>query len=118
MNSVQYPRLILPEGFNERSAYEANAKGWMVAQLEADDGRRYPLFFYDPVRLQQDLETYIEDGEACLAEPGMIVLPEITIEAAERAVAFLWRRGYFASLLAERSKPAPSLQFNSNTIAA
>ena len=118
MNSVQYPRLILPEGFDERSAFEAASKGWLTAQLEADDGRRYPLYFYDPVRLQQDLAGYVEDGEPCLAEPGMIVLPEVTVEAAERAMHFLWRRSYFASLTAESGKPALSRQFNPNAMAA
>ena len=35
--------------------------------------------FYDPVRLQQDLEEEVKAGRPLIAEPGMIVIPEITL---------------------------------------
>jgi hypothetical protein len=54
------------------------------------DYLRYRVCFYDPVRLQQDLtdETYI-------AEPGLIVINELTKNNMEKAVCEIWLEGYF-----------------------
>ena len=103
MKLSSYPRLLFPQGFDERSAFEMTSKGYVSAQVETADGAQHPVFFYDPVRLQQDLESVTAQGEPCLTEPGLVILPEVTVEAAERAVQFLWQRGFFAGLNAERS---------------
>lgn len=104
MKSQDYPRVIFPEGFDERAAFEMTLKGWVRAQVETEDGQLYPICFYDPVRLQQDLAEAVKLGEPCLAEPELVVLPEVTREAAQQAVRFLWQRGFFASMKAERSE--------------
>jgi hypothetical protein len=40
------------------------------------NGRRVvEFFFYDVVRLSQDLEAVQESGGVCIGEPGMIVVP-------------------------------------------
>lgn len=88
-----------PEDFDERAAWEANNKGWLAGVVvELDDGSLYPLFFYDPVRLRQDLECEAGQGRPYLAEPGLIILPEVTPEAINRAVHDLARDGYFTHL--------------------
>jgi hypothetical protein len=107
MKPVEYPRLLLPEGFDERAAFEVSSKGWLSTQVETYDGRLYPIFFYDPVRLQQDLE---DGSELCLAEPGMVVLPEVTVEAAEAAVRHLWLKGYFNHLQAQQKYQTQPIQ--------
>ncbi len=33
-----------------------------------------------------------------MAEPGLIILPEVTREAMENVVRQLWKQGYFKSL--------------------
>lgn len=39
-----------------------------------------------------------ELGTPFLAEPGLIILPEVTREGMENAVRQLWEQGYFESL--------------------
>lgn len=53
---------------------------------ETDNGKRHRLFFYDPVRLRQDLEEEIRQGRAAVAEHGLIVVPEVTKENIEKAL--------------------------------
>lgn len=55
------PRLLLREPFDERTVWEVSRKGWYSgATVELPDGSRHPIFFYDPVRLAQDLQAEIE----------------------------------------------------------
>ena len=49
--------------------------------------------FYDPVRLNQDLESVQESGEACLAEVGLIILPSVTRKYMEKPFQQLSGRG-------------------------
>jgi hypothetical protein len=66
--------------------------------VELAGGRLYPLFFYDPVRLQQDLEESVKHGRPFIADPGMNVVPDITLETLRYVVDQLNREGYFDSL--------------------
>jgi hypothetical protein len=100
MKTLKGLRVILPEGFDERAAFEANLKGWLSAQVELEDGDRYAVYFSDLIRLQQDLEENVKLGKPCFAEPGLIVLPEVTVEAVEGVVQILWNQGFFANLKA------------------
>jgi hypothetical protein len=92
------PKLGFAHPFDAAAAYESEARGYLAyAFVEFDDGSRCPVVFYDPVRLQQDLEVEMSEGRAFIAEPGMIVLPEITLVRMQEAVAYLYKQGYFAS---------------------
>lgn len=97
MKSESIPRLILHDSFDERAALEATMKGWFGAEVELEGGLRYAVHFFDPVRLQQELEMKVELGRPYFSEPGLIVLPEVTVEAAQAAVESLWREGFFAN---------------------
>jgi hypothetical protein len=44
------------------------------------------------------LTAETELGTPFLAEPGLIILPEVTREGMEYAVRQLWEQGYFESL--------------------
>ena len=90
------PELFFNQGFDERTAFEAELKGYYgnaLVQLPA--GTRFKVCFYDPIRLAQDLERGQESGEVCIAEPGLIVVPRVTLHYMERAVASLFKNGYF-----------------------
>jgi hypothetical protein len=78
-------------GFSERDAWEATQRGYMGhGWVELSDGSRHRVTFIDPVRLAQDLASEEGMGRPFLAEPGLIVLREVTWEnmlVAARALA-------------------------------
>ena len=76
MAAVHFPRLVFKYPFDEAAAYDAGARGYLAySSVELGNGTRYPVVFYDPIRLQQDLEVEAREGRAFIAEPGMIVVP-------------------------------------------
>ena len=87
-------------------------KGYCNAvTVELENGDRYPLFFYEPGRLKQDLQSEINGmaqgwGRPCIAEVGMIVIPSVTEANIRSAVQSLYEDGWFSSLkpLREGSK--------------
>ena len=79
MKTPSGPRIIFPEGFDERAAFETPLKGWLNAQIELEDSCRYTVYFCDPSRLQQDLDEAIESERPCFAEPGPVIVPELSM---------------------------------------
>ena len=108
MQTRSGPRVIFPEGFDERAAFEAPLKGWLKAQVELPDSCRYVVYFSDPMRLQQDVDEAVQSERPCFAEPGLIIVPEVTVKAIEDAVQFLCKQGFFASLKAEQGEGVES----------
>ena len=102
MKTLSCPRVIFPERFDEQAAFETSLKGWLSAQVELEGGCRYAVYFSDPIRLQQDLDEAVKSGMPCFFEPSLIILPEVTVEAIQDAVQFLWKQGFFAYLTAEQ----------------
>ena len=98
MKTRSNPRVIFPAGFDERAAIETPLKGWLSAQVELADGCRHAVYFSDLMRLQQDLDDAVLNGKPCFAEPGLIIVPEVTVQAIQEAVQFLWKQGFFTSL--------------------
>lgn len=101
MKTPSGPRVIFPEGFDERAALEIPLKGWLKAQVELEDSCRYDVYFSDLIRLQQDVDEEVKSGRPCFAEPGLIVVPEVTVRTIQEAVQFLWTQSFFAHLKAE-----------------
>src|SRR4051812_15993201 len=88
-----------PDWFDERAEWEAEQKGWLPGvTVKLADGSRYAVFFYDPVRLSQDLEADASGGHPYAAEPGMIVLPSVARAAIGEAVGQLVGSGFFDHL--------------------
>ncbi len=88
------------EHFDERAELEMSDRGYLShVVVELDDGSRYPVFFFEPTRLRQELEIDVKSGRPYLAEPGMIVVPEVTRAAIQAAVERLAQEGYFQRLL-------------------
>jgi hypothetical protein len=104
MKTLSNPRIILPTGFDEQAAAETPLKGWLSAQVELHDGCRYAVYFSDPIRLQQDVDDAVHEGKPCFAEPGLIIVPEVTVQAIQDAVQFLWKQGFFAALKTEQNE--------------
>ena len=100
MNETTYPRLLLEKDFDDQAAFEVEQKGWYGQALVAlSDSIRVKVFFYDPVRLSQDLEYGLRSGAVCIAEPGMIVIPSVTRQYMEAAINQLYKQGFFESLV-------------------
>ena len=104
MKTQSGPRIIFPEGFDERAAFEIPLKGWLSAQIELADGCRYAVYFSDPIRLQYDVDEAVKSAKPCFAEPGLILVPKVTVQAIQDAVQFLWKQGFFAYLKAEQGE--------------
>jgi hypothetical protein len=105
MVDAHFPKLVFKYPFDEAAAYEADARGYLAyAVVELSDGARYPIVFYDPIRLQDDLEVEIGEGRPFIAEPGMIVVPEVTLARMQDAVDRLFRSGFFHSLRTEAER--------------
>jgi hypothetical protein len=96
---LEHFTISFPEGYDDRIAFETPSKGYLRdVIIHLEDDSHYQLFFIDPVRLQQDLQADVANGREYYAEPGMVVLPEVTTQTIQRAVAGLWREGFFPHL--------------------
>jgi hypothetical protein len=98
LENQNYPnvRLVFEGEFDERAAFEAQSRGFLShVSVLLDRKFKYPVFFYDAVRLAQDLEESEKSGNAFLAEPAMIVLTEVTIENMFKAASALAAQGFF-----------------------
>lgn len=92
-------RVRFPDWYDELAEVEAEHKGWLQGvEVELGDGSRYPVLFYDPVRLAQDLEEEAKWDRPFLAEPGLVVVPAVTRAAISQAAEYLATTGYFSHL--------------------
>jgi hypothetical protein len=93
---VQPFTIKFPEGYDAQAEFEAPFRGYLpdvIVQLEDSSQRR--LSFIDPARLEQSLSSNAQSGRAYYAEPGLVILPEVSTEAIQKAVHGLWEDGYF-----------------------
>jgi hypothetical protein len=91
--------VIMPEGFDERAELEMPLKGYLEGVVVVgEDGTRYPANFVDPVRMYQDMTCWAEHGRPFYAEPGLIILPDVTMKTILNAIDTLWRDGFFEHL--------------------
>jgi hypothetical protein len=94
-------RLVFVGEFSEREASEALDRGYLSHVLvEVDGDLLYPVVFYDCTRLQQDLEMSTKHGRAFVADPGMIVLTDITLDAMRKATQSMCEEGFFEHMVA------------------
>lgn len=90
-------QVAFPEWYDERGEWEAKEKGWLQGvEVRFANGHAESLFFYDPVRLAQDLDAESKLGKPCVAVPGMVVIPAITRRAILDTIAQLVESGYFS----------------------
>ncbi|HEX8204350.1 MAG TPA: hypothetical protein VF590_27980 [Isosphaeraceae bacterium] len=96
---VQPYRIAFPEGYDAQAEFEAPFRGYLpdVAVL-SEDGSRHRLAFIDPARLEQNLADHVRMGRPYYAEPGLVILPEVSTEAIREAVQGLWDEGFFGKV--------------------
>jgi hypothetical protein len=91
--------IVFPSGYDERRELETPDKGWLSdVEVHLEDGCHYALTFFDPVRLAQELEDDTRNGRPFFAEPGLVVLPEVSTAAIQAAIPGLLRIGFFTHL--------------------
>jgi hypothetical protein len=84
--------------WDDWTAFDVQNKGWYEqAQLQLDDGTRVPLSFWDPVRLDQELQDHFASGKIFFAVRNLIVVPLVTEDAIRDAVRELLTKGFFSS---------------------
>jgi hypothetical protein len=98
MNHNALTQVIFPEGFDERARIEMSSKGWISAVVLLEDGLKYHVYFSDIVRLKQDMDENIRSGKPFFAEPGLVVIPEVSVEVIYQVVNLLVKDGFFASM--------------------
>jgi hypothetical protein len=101
MKEIKQPVLSFTCNFDERTAWEVELKGWFEGALVTlPSGHKIPLSFWDPARLNQEVQADFELGKICFSEPALIVVPKVTRENMERAAQQLFDEGYFERLIA------------------
>jgi len=79
------PQLVLPDDF-DANEWEVRAKGYYVDAVVRVDGQEVAVAFYDPARLQQDVEAELSSGFVVLPA-HTVVLGEVTRKNMEAFVA-------------------------------
>ena len=96
-----------PDWWDDRAEYEMTQKGHLSGLIvRLDDGSRYEVNFIDPVRLGQDLAREARGGTPYFAEPGLVVIPDVTLPAVCAVVERLAADGFFRHLQPLPSPPA------------
>lgn len=97
-SSSSFPKLHFDDEYDERLAMEARDRGYLGGvTVELANGSLHFVCFYDPVRLAQDLEVVTKQGRHYVAEKGMIVLPEVTLDNMKKAISELDEDGFFGT---------------------
>ena len=94
----QHPvvKLVFPVEDFQRQLDEANDRGFLSHVLVEIGGTDfYPVCFYSIGELAGELRDDPTYPDKLVAETGMIVLPEITLDRMEKAVQWLCETGYF-----------------------
>lgn len=79
----EHPVLVLPEDFDDY-AWEIEAKGVFWDVRLRYEGREFPLTFYEPQRLAQDVADQLQDN-AFFFEQNLVIIRKVTREAMELA---------------------------------
>lgn len=92
-----YPRLVFTYDVDEGDEAPQGYRGDVVVEVSA--GQTFPVYFFEPEAVREIIESNIKWGFGrYLAEPGMVVVPEITLANMKSAVLTLIGTGYFNHL--------------------
>lgn len=91
--------LEFPDDFADY-AWECESKGWFSGAVLVAGGKRYPLNFFGPVRLAQEIVSTLERA-SFFFEPNLVVVAAITREHMEKAAERLISPAQLSQLLPE-----------------
>lgn len=92
---ADFPRLVFAHDVDDRDIAPRGYRG--DATVEFASGEVFPLYFYEPTAVREELDgrTKWEFGRF-VAEPGLVIIPEISVANMKSVVAQLIDIGYFA----------------------
>lgn len=97
---MKYPTVLFKSGFSKIDEFEMPLKGFrpdVVVQLP--NGKYCKLYYYDTVRLNQELNSEaMHYFKNFIAEPGLVIVSNLTKEIIESSVNELFEIGYFDHL--------------------
>ena len=100
-------------GLDELEELEAERRGYRShVWAELDNGRRHQLTFYDVTRLSQTLDDECASGRMFFAEPGLVVLPAVTLAHMEAAAGTLASEGFFPDPAGDPTTADPASKAN------
>jgi len=91
--------LLLPENFCDHE-WEIESKGWYQGAILMTGGKKYQLTFYDPVRLNEDIQYDIEN-QCVFFEKNLVVISVVNKKNMEMALEFLMETGQVKILIPE-----------------
>jgi hypothetical protein len=92
------------ERFGGAYRVESIPEGLKIQQRGRDPGH-YELMPPEPISFERYVELLqqaVKSERPCFTEPGLIIVLEVTVQAIQDAVQFVWKQGFFASLKAEQ----------------
>ena len=96
-DDADYPRLVFAHAVDERDMAPHGYRGDVI--VEFADGQSFPVYFYEPDAIREELDGRMKSGFGqFVAEPGLVVIPEITVAAMKSSVLELIEVGYFTHL--------------------
>lgn len=91
--------LEFENGLSERAKAEAEARGYLShVVLTLEDDRSFRLTFWAMWRLKLDFDDYIRNGDPCLAEAGLVIVPEVNLEQIHKSIESLIVQKHFDDL--------------------
>ena len=92
-DDAAYPRLVFADDVAERDMAPHGYRGDVI--VEFADGESFPVYFYEPDAIREELDARRKSGFGQLvAEPGLVVIPEITLAGMKSSVLELIEVGY------------------------
>src|SRR5947209_2690454 len=96
-NDADYPRLVFDHDVDELDMAPHGYRGDVI--VEFADGKSFPVYFYEPDAIREELDGRSKSGFGrYVAEPGLVVIPEICVAGMKASVLELIEVGYLTHL--------------------
>jgi hypothetical protein len=100
MKSRELVRLVFEGGWDERDEVETPMRGYRShVWAELADGSRHRMTFFCMTRLSQEFDANCQAGQPFFAEPGLVILEEVTLPNMEATARTLAAEGFFEERL-------------------
>ncbi len=97
-DDAEYPRLVFVYDVHEYDMAPYGYRGDVV--VEFANGDSFPIYFYEAAGVQEELEDRKKSGfGSFVSEPGLVIIPKITLESMKTVVAILVEIGHFEHLV-------------------